>query len=50
MRLFFTSKSDPRRLSMLAHEIAKQHPGRREHIYGKVHAMDCDCKACREAA
>jgi hypothetical protein len=27
-------------------EHSKQHPGRREHIYGRVHSMDCRCDAC----
>lgn len=50
MRLFFTSSSDPRKLSMLSHTIARQHPGRREHIHGKVHSMDYKCAACTKAA
>jgi hypothetical protein len=50
MMRFTTSVIDPRKLSMLSHLMAKQHPGRREHIHGKIHAMDCQCKACRRAA
>ena len=25
----------------------RQSPGRREHIYGRVHSLGCDCRACR---
>lgn len=50
MRLFFTTPIDPRKLSMLPHTIARQHPGRREHVHGKVHALECNCSKCREAA
>jgi hypothetical protein len=39
-----------RKLSMLAHTIARQHPSRREHVHGRVHAMDCRCSACRKVA
>lgn len=42
-------QSGPRnteRLTMPWHERPQQHPGRREHIYGRVHAMDCKCGAC----
>lgn len=46
MRLFFKTESDPRKLSMLAHQIARQHPGRREAIYGPVHEMNCKCSKC----
>lgn len=31
-----SSSVDPRRLSMLSHQIARQHPGRRQHIHGKL--------------
>jgi hypothetical protein len=47
MRLFLASAIDPRKLSMLPHEMAKQHPGRREHIHGKIHSMQCKCSGCR---
>jgi hypothetical protein len=50
MRLFTTSALDPRKLSMLPFQMAKQHPGRREWIYGKVHPMWCKCQSCKRAA
>jgi hypothetical protein len=34
------------RLDKLWHEQPRQHPGRREHIYGRVHAMNCRCIDC----
>lgn len=46
MRLFVSSPVDYRRLSMLPQDIIKMHPGRREHIYGKIHPMDCKCGGC----
>jgi hypothetical protein len=50
MRTFLTSALDLRKLTQPWHEIAKQHPGRREHIHGRIHPMDCKCSACRVAA
>jgi hypothetical protein len=50
MRLFFTTKSDPSKLTMLPHQMARQHPGRREHIHGRIHEMACKCSACRKVA
>jgi hypothetical protein len=50
LRLFFRSEIDPRKLSMLPHEIAKQHPSRREFVHGRIHAMDCNCSSCRKIA
>jgi hypothetical protein len=50
MRLFSNSPIDPRKLTMEFWQIAKQHPGRREHIYGKIHPMDCKCDSCKVAA
>ncbi len=50
MRLFTSTPVDPRRLSMLAHTIARQHPGRREHVHGPIHPQFCRCGACRRAA
>jgi hypothetical protein len=47
---FASSPIDPRRLSLPWFNIARQHPGRREHIHGKIHAMDCRCSACKAAA
>lgn len=47
---FVTSALDPRKLSMLAHQIARQHPSRREHVHGKIHAADCRCSVCRRVA
>ena len=47
MRLFHQSRIDVRKLSMLPQSIARQHPSRREHVHGRVHAMDCKCRACR---
>jgi len=47
---FICSPIDVRKLSMLPHLIARQHPSRREHVHGKVHPMWCKCQACREAA
>lgn len=47
MRLFVTSEADPRKLSMLFFQIARQHPGRREHVHGRIHALDCKCRVCR---
>jgi len=48
--LFFKSSSDPRKLSQLWHQIARQQPSRREHIHGRIHAMDCRCSVCRKIA
>jgi hypothetical protein len=42
MTRFITSAIDPRKLSMLPHQIARQHPGRREHIYGPIQPMEPD--------
>ena len=39
MTRFTTSAIDPRRLSVLPHRIANMHPGRREHIYGKIQPL-----------
>jgi hypothetical protein len=50
MRLFFTSGSDPRKLSMLPHLIARQSASRREFVHGKIHASWCVCKACTPEA
>jgi hypothetical protein len=50
MRLFTSTSIDPRKLSMLPHLIARQHPGRREFIHGKIHPQWCKCSACKEAA
>lgn len=47
---FTTSGIDPRRLSMLAHQIARQHPSRREYVHGPVHEMNCRCLTCRAIA
>lgn len=47
---FTSSPIDPRKLSLPWHLIARQHPGRREHVHGKVHPMWCKCQACRKAA
>lgn len=49
-RLFQTSRIDERKLTMLAHQIARQRPGRREWIHGKIHSADCDCRICGKAA
>ena len=50
MRLFFTSPIDPRKLTMLSHTIARQHPSRREFVHGKIHPQWCKCSACKVAA
>jgi hypothetical protein len=42
--------SDTRKLYLPWHEIGRQHPGRREHVHGPVHSMECKCHACRKAA
>jgi hypothetical protein len=49
-RLISVRVIDPRKLSMLPHLIARQHPGRREHIHGRVHSLECRCDACRKVA
>jgi hypothetical protein len=50
MRLFSNSPIDPRKLTMLPHLIARQHPSRREHVHGKIHALECKCDACKKVA
>lgn len=30
----------------LWHEKPRQHPGRREHVHGRVHDLDCKCGGC----
>lgn len=47
---FITSQLDQRKLTMPWYAIARIHPGRREHIYGRVHEMTCTCKACSKEA
>lgn len=37
---FVTSPIDPRKLSMLPHHIARQHPSRREFVHGRVQPAD----------
>lgn len=50
MRLFFRSKLDERVLRLPWHQIARQHPGRREHIHGPIHEQQCKCSTCRKVA
>jgi hypothetical protein len=40
MSRFVTSPVDPRKLSMLPHQIARQHPGRRQHLHGPIQPME----------
>jgi hypothetical protein len=50
MRIFFKSEIDERKLRLPWYELARQHPGRREHIHGPLHEMHCKCAACRKVA
>jgi hypothetical protein len=34
---------------MLAHQIARQSPARREHVHGPIHPLLCRCGVCRVA-
>jgi hypothetical protein len=47
---YVCSPLDVRKLSMLPFQIARQHPSRREHIYGRIHSADCKCQTCKAAA
>ncbi len=44
--MFRTSALDPRKLSQPWFQIARQSPGRREAIHGRIHALDCKCRKC----
>jgi hypothetical protein len=50
MRLFSRSPQDERVLTQPWHSIARQHPSRRQQIHGRLHPIDCNCRACRRAA
>jgi len=50
MSRFTVSAIDPRKLSMQFFQIARQHPGRREHVHGRIHEQFCSCKACSKDA
>lgn len=41
-RVFRTTSSDPRRLTMLPHQQARQTPGERRRIHGPIQPMPCE--------
>ncbi len=45
--MFRTSALDPRKLSQPWFQIARQPPGRREFVHGKIHPQQCKCRACQ---
>lgn len=46
MRIFTKAEIDPRKLTHPWFLIGRQHPGRREAIYGRLHPMFCGCRVC----